>query len=586
MTILRTYQRQALDSFWSMLSPSVNRLAIVLPTGAGKTITFAAAADEWLDGDDLPHSRVLVIVNSLELLRQAVEKITFVTQGRWTIGRVQGDEYDEVDADIVVAMVQTLAQPGRKQRIKHVSFVIVDEVQYALAPTYLEALRHFRVLPDTANRPVWPPTEADREAGSVPMLGVTATLYRGDGQGFGHLIQDIAFSRTLPWAIRQGFLLDFVPYAVRIPVTATSDSREATDALMADSVAPEAVVGAWVEQVGWHPADRRSTILFAPLVRSAEVFADAFELAGVKAEVISDRTPAAERRAILARYEAGVTTVLCNATLLSVGWDSPRTMCVVWARVVRAGSPLFPQALGRGLRPWLDADAPPREAQGCTVLVVTPQAATFELGGVADLSDHPGEVSDGKSFLAMSDEWDIGAGLAAQAEADAYRGPVTVERWDAAVQTSAKAWKYTAGGVPFLPIAKRGEGYVFIVRTAAGWDVRAARREAARVHAPSVTVAPDLELAMATAEDAAQERGGDIGRLLADKARPWRRKIPSAEQITEARRVGVPDKAVAALVSNKAGGKAGRLSDLIDVAVASRTLDPIAQRIMERTGRS
>lgn len=583
MTLLRSYQRQALDAFWSMLSPSVNRLAIVLPTGAGKTITFAAAADEWLrDGLGLAEGRVLVIVNSLELLRQAVEKITFVTRGHWTVGRVQGDEYDEADADIVVAMVQTLAQPGRKQRINNVGFVIVDEVQYALAPTYTEALRHFGVLP----------IHRYDDGPLVPMLGVTATLYRGDGQGFGTLIQDIAFSRTLPWAIRQGFLLDFVPYAVRIPVTATSDSREATDALMADSLAPEAVVSAWVEQVGRHPEDRRSTILFAPLVRSAQAFADAFEIAGVKAEVISDRTPSAERRAILARYEAGVTTVLCNATLLSVGWDSPRTMCVVWARVVRAGSPLFPQALGRGLRPWLDAGAPPREAQGCTVLVVTPQAATFELGGVADLSDHPGEVSDGKSFLAMSDEWDIGAGLAAQAEVDAYRGPVTVERWDAAVQSSAKAWKYTAGGVPFLPTAKRGEGYVFIVRTAAGWDVRAARREArgmagkyrTAVHAPSVTVAPDLELAMAAAEDAAQERGGDIGRLLADKARPWRRKIPSAEQIAEARRVGVPDKVMAALVSSKAGGKSGRLSDLIDITVASRTLDPIAQRITERTG--
>jgi hypothetical protein len=87
---------------------------------------------------------------------------------------------------------------------------------------------------------------------------------------------------------------------------------------------------------------------------------------------------------------------------------------------------------------------------------------------------------------------------------------------------------------------------------------------------------------MALAEDEAQERGGDIGALLADKTRPWRKAVPSLEAIAEARRAGVDEAAIARVLSSKASGKAGKLSDLIDTVVASRVLDGNAAKIKER----
>jgi len=589
MTLLRDYQTQALAALREAreAAPDVTRLAIEMATGLGKTITFAAEIDEWLTGlegrDGFGNDRALVLVHTDELIRQAVAKIAFVTKGRWTIGVVKAGR-NEVGADIVVASVQTLIQPGRKEQIRDVGKIIVDEGHHAVAKSYVDILRFFGGLPDAstykANRhdAMWSPT---------PVTGYSATLSRTDGQGLGHVFQDLAFSRSLSWGIRHGYLLDFTPWTIKIPGLDTSGSDAALDASLAESIAPEAVVQAWLEKCLPKPegleqvafADGPSTVLFAPLVRSAEAFATAFNAAGVKAEVVAGAYSDEHNRAVLARYEAGTTTVVCNAMKLTEGFDSPRTMCVVVARPTQSVNLLI-QMLGRGLRPWLDASAPPREQQHATLLSV--QGTVQDVRNVADLSTKIGTARDGVSFLAMEDEWDLGRDI--EPDAVQYAGPVRVEQWDAMVQASSKAWKYTAGGVPFLPTAKRSEGYVFIVQDASGWGVWARERHALRggqAKVSRVTTAPDLELAMAAAEDEAQERGGDIGALLADKTRPWRKGMPSAEMTMHAGYLGLHVELVK-IMASKASGKAGKLSDLISKVEASKALDHNAQKIRER----
>jgi superfamily II DNA or RNA helicase len=579
--------------------PEQNRLAIVLPTGTGKTTLFSERARRFLDENSKPGgpwplfgNRVLILVHTDELTDQAEKRARFMCEP-YTVGVVKADR-DEVDADVIVASVQTLSVPGRKERITDVGYVIVDEVQYGVTPMWTAILEHFRCIvreypcPPVPRRP-------------TPMLGVTATLARSDGQGFGDLIHEAVYTRSTSWAIRKGYLIDVIPYTIKIPEIDAGASDARLDAQLADSIAPEAVVRAWTEQAWQYRVDTKiqgepgqypSTVLFAPLVKSAQAFADAFNAAGVKAEVVHGAMPKAERRAVLERYEAGVTTVVCNAMALMVGWDSPRTMCVVWARPIRKignqAPPIFIQGLGRGMRVWLSPEAPPREEQRCVVFCVSD--GSVGLANVADLSDHPGDVTDGVSLTAMEDEWDLGRDI--EPDGTPYAGPVVVERWDAAVQASSKAWKYTAGGIPFLPTAKRGEGYVFVVEQpeegvhVRGWEVWLRRRAAPgemRGHwrVAMLATAPDLELAMSLAEDAAHDHGGDIGRLLADKNRPWRKAVPSAEMIEYGRSLGL-SRELERILASKAGGKAGKLSDLIDKVVASRTLDPVAKKIKER----
>lgn len=588
---LRNYQEQALDAeaTYRLDHPDENRLAIEMATGLGKTIVFAEAIRRFLESFSGAGNRALVLVHTDELVNQAVNKIQLglLASGMpWTIGVVKADR-NEVDADVIVASVWTLIQPGRKEAIKGVGYIVVDECHHATAKTYVEILEHFGGMTNASldagyllgEGPEFP------VPGTVPVLGVTATLKRTDGVGLGRVWHNVTFSRSMTWGIRKGYLTDLVPYTITIPSIDASAGDGALDASLCDSLAPEAIVQAWLDKAWRRVANHRqlfkpSTVLFAPLVASASAFAEAFQRAGVKAEVVHGAMPREERKAVLERYEAGITTVLCNAMVLTEGWDSPRTKCVIVARPTKS-VPLFVQMVGRGVRPWLAAEAPPRQDQKCILLCIAD--TTTELATYADLSEDPlSGGQDGKSLLEMQDEWDLGKDL--RDEQDAYRGPVTVERWDEAVQRSTKAWKYTTSGVPFLPTAKRGQGYVFVTPVEDHWTVwaRVPDPHSTLMRTTPCATAPDLEMAMALAEDEAQERGGDIGTLLADKTRAWRKAVPSAEMTALARRVGVPEREIGRILTQRAGGKAGKLSDLIDKVTASKVLDPVAQKIRER----
>lgn len=550
MSILRPYQEQAIAAFEtsSIVGKAIDeenvRLAIQLATGLGKTVTGAHLAAKT--------GSALILTHTEEITSQWVGKLKFAARNTgFSVGVVKANR-DEPSADLVVASIPTLLNPARRKPIGRRNIIIFDECHHATAESRSMVLREFGA---------WD---------GVPTLGLTATLARSDRVGLGKVWQDLVFSRGITWAQRHGYLLDVIPWRVRVPDVDSMSTDAALDAMLADSIAPDVVVKAWQEH-----ATGRSTVLFAPLIKSAQAFADAFLAAGIPAEVIHGDSP--DREKILARYESGKTMVLCNAMVLTEGWDSPRTMCVIWARKV--GGPLFIQGVGRGLRPWIAAEAPPREDQHCVLICVT-DIDEASLDGIADLSDRSLDgVADGKSMMEAADEFDFADDLEEEYPIH-YRGPVQVERWDLTVQASTKAWKFTKAGAPFLPTAKSSRGYVFVVgSTVYLYGEHPAIR--GKWGARRVAVAPDPSLAMALAEDEAHEHGGDIGALLADKSRPWRKAVPSMDVVRTALRVGVSQTEIDRILGQRAAGKAGKLSDLIDKMQASRVLDPIVERIIK-----
>ena len=284
--------------------------------------------------------------------------------------------------------------------------------------------------------------------------------------------------------------------------------------------------------------------------------------------------PKDDRRRILAEHEAGRITVLCNAMMLTEGWDSPRTKCVIAGRPTKS-RPLFIQMAGRGLRPWWESPTPV-EDQDC-ILICLGDGVT-DLRTIADLSDRPGlEAEDGKSLLALEDEFDLSRDLEPD-PVNAYAGQVRLEQFDPLVAQSSKVWTKTTGGVLFLPAGKGS--YVFLAPDTDGLSVALVTRQGGKRLLRHV---PDTELAMAMAEDAALEHGGDMGRLLADKTRAWRKGRPTADMIILADRLGLAAE-VDKIMSTKAAGKAGKVSDLINRVKASRQIDPAVEKIKQRTG--
>jgi superfamily II DNA or RNA helicase len=559
MTIhLRPYQLQALEAEDRHRAehPDETRLAIVMATGLGKTIVLAERARRFLESE---RKRVLILVHTDELTQQAEAKVRLVVGDAGSVGVVKA-ERDETEADIIIGSVQTLADSGRRERIWDVGLVIVDECHHATAASYQAIMQHFGCFG------YCPAVNCEcggigctEDAPFTPALGFTATLERSDGAGLGEVWQDVCFTRDISWGVRHGYLVQPIGHRMEVSTEPLAENAAWADEQLMSALAPERIVEKWMEVAAVRP-----TVAFMPLVRSAARLADAFTHIGISAEVIHGAMPDWHRRTVLANYEAGRVQVLVNAMVLTEGWDSPRTKCVIVGRPTRS-RPLFVQMAGRGLRP---IPGIPVEDQDCILLTVAD--ATTDLCSVADLSDRPLDPAADGPLTVMEDQWDIGKELDERAQADLWTGHVDVREFDPLVQRSSKVWKHTEHGTPFLPISKDQE-YVFIVGTSvfARQDGRIKR-----LHADL----PDLGLAMSIAEDEAQERGGDLGRMLADKGRAWRKLKPSEAMRSYALMLGL-DREVARIMASKAGGKAGKLSDLIDKVVATRALEPAVERI-------
>jgi len=567
---LRGYQRGALDGLAAGWKEDRYRLAVVLPTGGGKTVCFAHLAKEHLDQH--PGERVIVLVHTDELVSQAHAKIVAIAP-HLQVGIVKAAR-DDYRADVIVASVQSLRSKARRDRIRHVGLVIVDECHHATAATYRTILEHFGC---SGNR--------------VRAAGFTATLERGDGGPLGQIWEDVAFQRDIAWMVRKRFLINPRGKSVVVPdldlagVKSTrKDYREGElgDAL-ADSLAPELVAKAYVE----HASDRAG-IAFFPTVASAYIFAEAFRDAGVSCEVVHGALPLEERRDILARFEAGLIQVIANCMVLTEGFDSPRVSCIVVGRPTKS-RPLYIQMVGRGLR--VDPTRPYDE-QDCLILDVVGAAAIHSLRSIADLSEKAvKKPREGQTLLDLEEEFDAGEALE-EDPAHFYVGPVEVKDFDPLAARSSRQWLHTGGGTAFLPAGK--EAYVFLVPAGGpdAWTVAwATKSNATRRYACGQDRIPgpycecgrgcsgrpgdltehtdlDLEMAMTWAEDLAVDMGADPGETLTKKKASWRKRVATDAQKGMARNLGI---------TFPEGIRAGELSDSISKIVATRRIDPIVK---------
>lgn len=341
---LRPYQDDALGRMRAAEARGVRKQLGVAATGLGKTIIFCAAARAR-------GGRTLILAHRDELVSQAVTKVREV----WPdvdVGIVKAAQND-VDAQVVVASVQTLAREKRLRQLLDApasmlrpvdpfDLVVVDEAHHAAAESY-------RFILDEMH--------AGQDDGPL-LLGVTATPDRGDGKGLDDLFDEVVWNYDMLWGIRSGFLADV--QARRIVLTALDlsgvkvrrgdyDAGAAGRALQ-DADAPAYIVKAWRE----HAADRH-TIVFTPTVATADEVATEFRHHGVRAAMVSGETPIDERRTILRDYAAGRIQVVANCAVLTEGFDDPRTDCIIVARPTKSRA-LFTQMVGRGTRRHPDKD--------------------------------------------------------------------------------------------------------------------------------------------------------------------------------------------------------------------------------------
>ncbi|WP_327724345.1 DEAD/DEAH box helicase [Streptomyces europaeiscabiei] len=522
----RPYQLDAIEALRQGWAAGQSRVAVVLPTGAGKTVVFSHLAHQMLD--QLDGRRVLVIAHREELIEQAASKLLAVDP-MLRVGIVKAQRDDHHDADVIVASVQTLAVARRREAIRDIGLIIVDECHHAAARTYMEVLRHFGA---------WD---------GVPTAGFTATMTRTDG-GLAEVWEDVVFRLDILDMITDGYLCDVRGKSITVDTLDLNKVKTRGGDLvegqlgkaLEDSGALEAIAKAYVD----HAADRAG-VVFTPTVATAQQAAAALQAVGIKAAPVWGDMGRDERRATLARYAAGEVQVLTNCMVLTEGFDAPHTSCIVVARPTKSPG-LYVQMVGRGLRP-----APGK--RDALLLDVMGAASRHKLASMVDLTEREiGEAEPGKSLQQVADEHTAGEkrrALAAQ---------VTAEEINLFGQ-SAIRWLRTEDGTWFIRLT--GAMFLFLVRDP-GTRLYRMRRwtEADGVHPPKDDVARPLPEALAWLEQQAKVLAP--GAFVARQAR-WRQGQPTDKQFGLCRRLGI---------KVPRGSTSGDVADLIDQDRVGRVL--------------
>lgn len=310
----RPYQLEAIRCTGKKLDTS-QRVVLCMPTGSGKTRTCGemvlrcserAKSSLWLAHRD-------------ELVAQgygALEELGLAP------GAISSDRSLERRPGLVqVASVQTLlARPGDMP--ENVDWIFADEAHH-----YGDAAEKWSAILTRYPR--------------ARVVGPTATPERGDGTGLAPMFQDIVQATDVPdLSIRRltemGVL---VPCNIIRPRTFLKLLRN--DDVNALAQEP---VEAWM----MHASGQQGFIFFQS-VSEATLGAEKLNALGVVSRVISGKTPALERRAIIAGFKTGRIACLCNVYVLTEGFDATAaTVCVLASNIGTAGG--FLQRVGRALR--------------------------------------------------------------------------------------------------------------------------------------------------------------------------------------------------------------------------------------------
>ncbi|MFE4051208.1 DEAD/DEAH box helicase [Streptomyces sp. YIM B13518] len=525
----RPYQVDAIEALRAGWAAGQTRLAVVLPTGAGKTVLFSHLAHQMLD--NLGGRRVLVIAHREELIEQAAAKLLAVDP-MLRVGIVKAQRDDHADADVIVASVQTLAVEKRRQAIRDIGLIIVDECHHAAARTYMEVLAHFGA---------WD---------GVPVAGFTATMTRTDG-GLAEVWEDVVFRLDILDMISDGYLCDVRGKRITVDTLDLDKVKTRNGDLvdgqlgqaLEDSGALDAIAKAYVD----HASDRAG-VVFTPTVATARAAAAALTAAGITAAPVWGDMGRDERRATLARYTAGEVQVLTNCMVLTEGFDAPHTSCVVVARPTKSPG-LYVQMVGRGLRLA-------EGKQDALLLDVMGASTKHKLASMVDLTAREvGQAEEGQSLREVAEQ--------AEKKAAAEKRRVIAARVEAEeinlFGSSAIRWLRTADGVWFIRL--NSAMFLFLQRDP-GTRLYRMRRwtEAHGVHPPKDDVARPLPEALAWLEQQAKILAPSA--FVARQAR-WRSGQPSPKQMGLCRRLGI---------AVPRGASAGDVADLIDQDRVGRVL--------------
>ena len=263
---------------------------------------------------------MLILAHRNELIEQARDK--YRTMFGELPGKIKADE-NEIRR-VTVGSIQTMSR--RRYAPELFPTIIVDEAHHAVSNQYQSFLQQF---PDSR------------------VLGVSATLDRGDKRSLSEYFDSVAYEYSMRKAISDGYLVPIKARMIPLKIDISQVRMSQGDySLEGTAHALEPYLEQIAEEMETYCADRK-TVVFLPLVRISQEFCEILNRHGFRAVEVNGNSPDREEK--LADFDAGKYGILCNSMLLTEGWDCPSVDCIIVLRPTRSRG-LYQQMLGRGTR--------------------------------------------------------------------------------------------------------------------------------------------------------------------------------------------------------------------------------------------
>lgn len=323
---LRDYQEEARKNVWEAFK-TTNKALIVMPTGAGKTIEFAA-----LTADFHPQ-RVLILTDQELLVDQAVEKIHSATGIFADVE--QSERTASRNAKVIVATVQSMKARLAKYPPDHFALVVCDECDRAVTPQWMAVLKHFD--------------------GHAKVLGVTATPKRSDKKNILNYFEKKVFEISMLELMDRGYLAAMTIQDVPIEINLEAVETKGTDFDQEQlATAVEAIFGEVAKAIKQY-APTRKILVFTPDRQTSRKFVmtchqhelNARHIDGLSTDKDELKRGFREWRPM--DPPPNTFQILSNPILLGRGFDDPSIDCVINLRPTQSIS-LYQQIVGRGTR--------------------------------------------------------------------------------------------------------------------------------------------------------------------------------------------------------------------------------------------
>lgn len=312
---LRPYQEQGIEQL-SMNWKNHRRQVLALTTGGGKTVIFSDIAKRTV----ARNKRVLILTHRQELFEQA--KRTFGSTG------IDAEQINakaknvDTSKNLYVAMVETIAKRVQLMEKVKPDLIIIDECHIGNFTKILDA------YPETF------------------ILGVTATPV---GKHFYKYYTNIVQTIDTPELIEQGYLVPCKAYQMVFKIEGLKKQNgDFTPASMMQFYDKSSLYDGLIEGYLKH-AKGKKTLIFNCNIEHSDKTSESFNMNGIACKSLTSKNTIQERFDILNWFENTEDAVLCNAGILTAGYDHPPIECIIINRATMS-LPLWLQMVGRGSR--------------------------------------------------------------------------------------------------------------------------------------------------------------------------------------------------------------------------------------------